>query len=198
MNVLLIHGLGRTPASMWGLAHFLRSHHYQPHFFAYWAWRETYEEIVVRLRSQCQHLSQSGDYAIIAHSLGGVLSRSALHDLAALPHLVMLGPPNQPPRLAQLARRIPAFDWVTADCGRKLSQAQFYGTLPKPEGQYTIIAGSAGPTGGLSPFGSDSNDGIVAVNETWIHECDRPIVLPVFHTFMMNNRSVQQKIIENL
>jgi hypothetical protein len=56
---------------------------------------------------------------------------------------------------------------------------------------YTIIAGNAGPRGRRSPFQGDVNDWLVAVEETKVVPGDRPIVLPVGHTFMMNDRQVQ-------
>jgi hypothetical protein len=58
----------------------------------------------------------------------------------------------------------------------------------------TIIAGTAGPTGRRSPFGSDANDWVVAVEETKVVPGDRPTILPVGHTFVMNDGRVQAAI----
>ena len=200
MNVLLIHGLGRTSLSMWGLAQFLRSQSYTPHFFGYWAWKNSYAEIVAALRSQFSILASQGDYSIVAHSLGGVLCRSALYNWPdAMPrHLIMLGTPNQCPRLATLARTIPIYQWATQDCGYHLSLPTFYANLPKLHCPYTIIAGTKGPKGAFSPFGYDDNDGIVSVSETYIERGDRPLRFPVFHTFMMNDAKIQNRIIQQL
>lgn len=185
---------------MWGLAQFLRSQSYVPHFFGYWAWKHSYDQIVAELRSQLLILSGQGDYSIIAHSLGGVLCRSALQNWPhAMPHhLVMLGTPNQRPRLATMAHRIPIYQWVTQDCGQNLSRPSFYAKLPSLTCPYTIIAGTAGPRGQLSPFGTDPNDGVVAVAETRIEEGDRLLKFPVFHTFMMNDAKIQDTIIQYL
>jgi pimeloyl-ACP methyl ester carboxylesterase len=200
VNVLLIHGLGRTPLSMWGLAHCLRSHTYKPHFFGYWAWKNSYAEIVAELRSHLSQLASQGDYAIVAHSLGGVLCRSALKDWPfAMPsQVVMLGPPNQVPRLAPRVSTVPLFRWVTQDCGQNLSDPNFYANLPMLPCPYTIIAGTVGPRGNMSPFGNEINDGIVALNETLMQAGDRPFSFPVFHTFMMNDPHVQNLIIQQL
>jgi hypothetical protein len=42
------------------------------------------------------------------------------------------------------------------------------------------------------------NDGIVALNETQLSGHDRVITLPVYHTFMMNDRAVQETVIQAL
>jgi hypothetical protein len=63
---------------------------------------------------------------------------------------------------------------------------------------YTIIAGSAGPRGKRSLFGGDDNDWLIAIDETKIRPDDHPTVLPVGHTFMMNNRRVQAAILRAL
>ena len=57
---------------------------------------------------------------------------------------------------------------------------------------YTIVAGTGGPRGPWSPFGDEFNDGIVALSETRL-SLEEPIVqLPVEHTFMMNDPTVQK------
>lgn len=69
-----------------------------------------------------------------------------------------------------------------------------FAQLPPPTMPYTIIAGSAGPCGPRSPFGYDTNDWIVTVDETKIAPADRPTVFQVGHTFMMNDRQVHAAI----
>lgn len=199
MKILLIHGLGRTPLSMWGLSAFLRSHHHEPSFFSYASWYSSYAEIVQRLRSHLKTLSQSGSYGIVAHSLGGLLCRSALSDWdRTLPqHIVMLGTPNQLPQLGKMAWNVPLFQWIARDCGYNLSHSSFYETLDPLPCPYSVIAGNAGPRGRFSPFGKEPNDGIVAVKETVLRPSDRPIERPVFHTFMMNDPWIQKYIFKS-
>jgi hypothetical protein len=43
-------------------------------------------------------------------------------------------------------------------------------------------------------FGDEPNDGIVALSETRIRDDDPLVVVPVTHTFMMNNAQVQAAI----
>ena len=42
------------------------------------AFAESFDRIVERLRVRLQELSSQGNYGIVAHSLGGLLTRAAL------------------------------------------------------------------------------------------------------------------------
>lgn len=200
MKVVLIHGLGRTPVSLWGLARHLQRQGFTTQQFGYAPFAETYENIVNRLVSTLKKQAKQGEYCMVAHSLGSIILRSTLGLAAVQPprHIIMLGPPNQPPRLASYAWRMPPFRWLTRDCGFNLASPDFFEQLPPPPAPYTIIAGTKGPRGRLSPFGDDVNDGIVALKETRIAATDRVIALPVIHTFMMNNSVVKSQVIEAL
>lgn len=200
MNTLLIHGLARTSLSLWGLEQRLKQAGHSTEQFGYIAFAEEFDAIAHRLHQTFQRLAEAGPYAVVAHSLGGVLTRAAL-GLASVPnphHVVMLGTPNQPPRLAPLAWKLPPFQWYTGQCGRNLTCSQFYGQLPALACPYTLIAGTAGPTGALSPFGPDINDGVVALKETRIYDHDPVHTVPVWHTFMMNNAQVQRLVCKSL
>lgn len=192
MNVLLVHGLWRTPLSFVMLVRRLRHWGYHTEHFGYAAIAQPYDAIVARLRDRLDRLSARGSYAVIGHSLGGILLRSALSGMSGPPpqHFVMLGTPNQPPRMARMLGVSMAYRWLMGECGAKLTSSEFYGRLPYPPIPYTIVAGTAGLRGRWSPFGGEPNDGIVAVSETQIRADDPVVVLPVTHTFMMNHAAV--------
>jgi hypothetical protein len=130
-------------------------------------------------------------------SLGGLLLRDAFAAVEPrrLAHLVMLGTPNQPPRLAPRAVRLPPFRWATGECGRRLASEEFFAALPAPRVAYSVVAGTRGLYGRLSPFGREPNDGIVALAEARVHPADEVHTFPVTHTFMMNDRAVQAMIV---
>jgi hypothetical protein len=196
MNLLLVHGLWRTPLSLLLLVRRLRSWGYQTELFGYVALAQSYDAIVARLTLRLERLACSGPYAVIGHSLGGVLLRSALSQLASPQpqHLIMLGTPNRSPRLAQALGVRWVYRRIMGECGVNLSSPLFYAQLPLPTVPYTIVAGTAGPRGRWSPFGDEPNDGIVAVSETRIIDDDPLVLLPVTHTFMMNNGRVHEVI----
>jgi hypothetical protein len=200
MKILLIHGLGHTSLSLLSLEWRLRQVGWGTEQFSYIAFLETYSQIVERLRQRLQEIAARDSYSIVAHSLGGLLIRSALEEAKfSLPeHVVMLGTPNRLPRLAALAWQLAPFQWFTGQCGFHLASPKFFTQLPPLQSAYTIIAGTEGPTGFWSPFGFEVNDGIVALSETIILDSDRPLKLPVNHTFMMNVLTVQEAIIQTL
>ena len=197
MKVLLIHGLSRTPLSLWTLERRLQQAGWATEHFAYAAFLETYDQIVGRLRDRLQAIAAQEVYGIVAHSLGGLLTRSALDQMqGALPkQIVMLGTPNRQPRLATFANQLPLFQWWTGQCGVNLADPTFFDRLPSLEAPYRIIAGISGPRGAWSPFRDELNDGIVALNETVLSSRDRILTFPVYHTFMMNDPHVQVAVV---
>jgi hypothetical protein len=53
-----------------------------------------------------------------------------------------------------------------------------------PDVPCTVIAGTAGPVGRLSPFGDTPNDGVVSVCETVLPGAAH-FTIPAWHTWMM-------------
>jgi hypothetical protein len=196
MKILLIHGLSRTSLSLLSLEWYLQRSGWATEQFSYLAVSETFDRIVERLQVRLQILASQGNYGIVAHSLGGLLTRAALRSssLQMPQHVVMLGTPNQSPRLASHAWKLAPFRWWTGQCGLNLTNPDFFISLPGIESPYTIVAGTGGLRGLWTPFGNELNDGIVALSETRLSERDRLIQLPVLHTFMMNNPIVQKTV----
>mgnify|MGYP003489245891 CR=1 FL=1 len=60
MRVLLVHGLGRTPASLWGLSRALREAGHEPGFVGYVAAVERFEAIRSRVRRRLLSAAASG------------------------------------------------------------------------------------------------------------------------------------------
>ncbi len=199
MDILLVHGLGRTPLSMFGLAPALRRAGHHTLFFGYSPTLESVSRIVDRLTRRLRALARRRrPVGLVGHSLGGLLLRMALPRVPELlvHRLVMLGTPNRPPRLARRASLWPPFRWLTRDCGRFLACTEYAPELPPPADPYTLIAGTAGPRGRWSPFGDEPNDGIVAVPEVPIRETDLLLLFPMWHTFMMNDANIQAAIVQ--
>jgi len=200
MRLLLIHGLGRTPLSLALLGRRLSRQGHNVRYFGYAAFRESFDQIVGRLIASICAADDSHPYALIGHSLGGILARAALPALAHMPprHLVMLAPPNQTSLLARRLRQQLLYRITTRDSGSKLADRAFYDTLPQPSIHTTIIAGTAGPRGRWSPFGDRPNDGVVAVEETMLRPNTEVIQVPSVHTLIMNSRQVTRIICEVL
>jgi len=199
VNVLLVHGLGRTPFSLFGLAGALRRAGHATRFFAYSPTFESLSGITCRLSKRLKALASLGQpVGLVGHSLGGLLLRLALAETPGLQihRLVMLGTPNRSTRMAQRAwRRLP-FRLLTRECGEFLASPDAIARLPFPSFPYVLIAGTAGPRRVWLPTGDEPNDGIVRVDEVRIQSSDPVMTFPVWHTVMMNNHRVQQAVVE--
>jgi len=197
MNVLLVHGLGRTPCSMFRLGAALRRDGHRTGYFGYSPTLESLPRILDRLTTRLRTVARPGEpIGLAAHSLGGLLLRRALVELPqiAVRRLVMMGTPNRPPRMGAYFWRWRFFRWLTRDCGRFLASPDAIPAIPPPAVPYMIIAGTAGPRHSRLAFGDEPNDGVVAVSETLLHDDDQPLLVPAYHTFLVDDRTVHAAV----
>ncbi len=183
------------------LRHSLRRAGHQPQSFAYFAFAQSYNDIRQRLIAELGRWAASPEpVALLGHSLGGLLLRHALAEVPTLVvhRLIMLGTPNRSPRRAQLAIRWPPFRLLTRSCGTLLASPSAFEQIPPLRVPHTLITGTGGPRWLARPFSDEPHDGFVAVSETLISDADRPILLPIGHTFMMNDPALQRVILELL
>jgi hypothetical protein len=203
MRVLLIHGLTRTPLSLIGLARDLRRAGHQTEQVAYSGAVESFPRIVARVRRRLGAAARgAGSYAVVGHSLGGLIVRAALDPwppTLPLPrHLIMLGTPSRVPQMARRLQHWWPYRLVNGECGQLLADPGFFARLPRPAVPITVIAGTKSWPSALSPFGGVPNDGVVAVDETRPDAGSALIEVPASHTFMMNNRRVRATVREVL
>lgn len=196
MDVLLVHGLGRTSVSMRRLGGDLARAGHRPAYFSYYAWAQRYDAIAERLARRVDVLRRSGaPFALIGHSLGGVLLRDALArgGGGAPAHLILLGAPSRSPRMARRALKVAPIRWFVGSCGAVLAAPDTYERLPHPPCPCLLIAGTRGLPGSHTPFGGEPNDGVVAVTEVALDGLPLATV-PATHTFMMNHPETRRLI----
>ena len=198
-KILLVHGMGRTPLSMWRMVRALRQAGIDTETFGYVAAWQSVEEIVDRLRARIESIANQ-EYMLVGHSLGGLLLRSAV---AALPpevrrpsRIIMLATPNHSPRLAQRFERAWWYRILNGDAGALLAHESRMAAIPPPDVPCTVVAGTRGINGRWSPFGNTENDGLVAVPETELAGADEWITLPLRHPFFMGDKRVQSLVRE--
>jgi len=203
MRVFLIHGMGRTPVSMWILDRRLRGAGHQPSLFGYFVAVSDLDEIAERFAAHVRRVlaadaekgldassHDTSGYAIVSHSLGAVVTRLAGDRLPeGLRCCVMLAPPNRPPSIVQVLAGSSLFRLMTQDTGRRLADPEFFDRLPVPQVPVLVIAGTRGPRSSWLPFGGRPNDSILQVGETRLEGAPTLVVHGV-HTFLMNRRDV--------
>jgi hypothetical protein len=196
MQAILIHGMGRTPASMLILAIRLRIAGIHPQFFAYSAAFERWEACVNRLEKAIHQYTRDDDFIIIGHSLGTVLTRGVLPRLTHKPlACFFLAPPTKACLAAQKLAPSRIYKLLTGEMGQLLANRPFMNLLPLPDVPTKIYAGINGLRGRYSPFGEQLNDGVLAVEETLLPNVPYETIAAV-HTFIMNKKAVAEDIIK--
>ena len=120
MEVLFVHGMGRSPLSGWPLLRQLKRAGFNTQSFGYLVSVESFASIQNRLEATIAEVAQRGNYVLIGHSLGGVLMRAtlnALHESIPKPtHVFLLGSPIKPSRFAKSFSSCRVFRALTRDC----------------------------------------------------------------------------------
>ncbi len=193
--------MGRSPLSAWPMLRRLRQAGFKTQTFGYSVVRENFDVIVARLREHIKLLAVKGDYIVVGHSLGGVLLRATLTSLpvhTAQPrHAYLLGSPMHASQIARRLKSFGVFRMMTGDCGQLLStpsRMNAIGALAVPT---TGIIGTGGATGTMSPFGNESNDGIVSLSEVDAPWLSQRVHIPVIHTLLPSSGRVAEIITQD-
>jgi hypothetical protein len=202
MQVLYVHGMGRSPLSGWPLLWRLRRAGYHTHNFGHWVCTESFGAIVGRLNERLIQMAHAGDYVLVGHSLGGVLLRQALRTLprSVRPpkHLFLLGSPVQASSIAVRMGSNPLYRLLTGDCGLMLGSMERMGAIGTPAVPVTAVVGvkSWSLMAGMLP--PESNDGVVTLAEATAPWLTDVVQLPVTHTFLPTDARVTAVILERL
>ncbi len=199
--VILLHGLGRSHHAMSSIEKKLKQHHYFVINQDYPSTRQSINTLannaIQPMVNQClakhpQHIF------FVTHSLGGIILGQYLetHTVPNLSRIVMLSPPHHGSPLADLLHRTWLFQKIMGPAGQELTTRAVYAPqLLNPNVQIGIIAGDFNLIPFSKHFFHDKNDGKVSISSAQLDQMTDFIVLPVSHTFMMNNRLVQQQIL---
>jgi len=187
-TVVLLHGQGRTRASMVVLRQRLRGSGYRTLSIAYNSRKNTIDQISDALLDRLRRDIETPTYHLVGHSLGNVIIRNGFKNTfpGGLSRVVMLAPPNQPAQLARLLRERSLYRLITGDTGQKLADESFYRALPIPNVEFGVVAGNKSRTGLLR---GEPNDGVVTVDSTKLDGMSDWVLVHHTHTFMMNSRA---------
>lgn len=202
--VILLHGLARTNHSMSKLASTLNQYHYVVVNDTYPSTKKTIhelaEEVIPPMINQCLTMHPKHIH-FVTHSLGGIILQQYLqhHPLPELEYIVMLAPPNHGSPMADQLQDNKMAKLFFGPTLTELTTHKLNPTLVKGKYKIGIIAGNYS---GINPLAKwvfhEPNDGSVAVSSTQMKNMDDFIVLPVSHTFIMQNKLVREKIIHFL
>ncbi|MCH9757307.1 MAG: alpha/beta hydrolase [Gammaproteobacteria bacterium] len=197
--VVLLHGLGRSHHAMSGVEATLKKHHYlvvnQSYPSTKLSINTLANQYIEPMINQC--LAQQPKHIMfITHSLGGIILEKYLenHTIPRLSRIVMLSPPHHGSPLADLLHHTWLFQKIMGPAGQELTTHLIH-TPPHSKVQLGIIAGSFNLIPFSNYFFHGKNDGKVSISSAKTERMTDFIVLPVNHTFMMNNYFVQQQIL---
>jgi len=203
-TVLCLHGLFRTRSSLEGMAKYLADHgKYQTYCFGYASTRGEVGEHAAALASVIKHLEGTTEINFVAHSLGNLVIRHYLADTTdpknntqgdpRLRRFVMLGPPNNGAKIAEMFGQNKVFEFVVGGAGEQLAKkwAELDKKLVIPACEFGIIIGGRGDDKGFNPLLAGDNDFVVTVDSAKLPGARDFLVLPVAHSFVMNHADVQ-------
>jgi pimeloyl-ACP methyl ester carboxylesterase len=203
--LILLHGLFRTRSAMTALCKSVNdTGGYSTFCMGYPTTRGSVDSHARSLDSVVRSLDGMTEINFVAHSLGNLVVRHWLKNLhdekRTLPkgqsfgRMVMLAPPNQQPELATKLIRGAVANFVAGPSAKALATGweDLSPKLATPHFEFGILAGGKGDDKGYNPLIPGDDDAVVTVESTRLPGARDFRVLPVLHTFFMDDKRAQE------
>jgi len=178
---------------MWPLARRLGGLGYSVTNLGYFGPRGLPSSVETVFAALAERSLNQGPLDLVTHSMGGIVARALLADgRIQVRRLVQLAPPNRGSWLADRVRQIPLVGRVPAfrDLGQgEETLVDDLGDCP-PEVEVGVVAGQSASAW----LGGEAGDGVVRVSETHLGGSKDWILLPHFHTVIMNGRDTLAEV----
>ncbi len=201
--VLLVHGIGRGPATFGDLPDRLRKAGIETRAISYPSTRGSIQDHAAQLERLLQRLDGVDEVSFVTHSMGGIVLRQLLagdgawRSKVAPGRLVMIAPPNQGSIIAQALQPAWPYKLVYGAAGQQLTPEKVL-KLPAPDIPFGIIAGGLKNSEGYNPLIPGDDDGTVAVDETRLEGAKDFMVLPGLHGFVARSPDVELPVLNFL
>jgi hypothetical protein len=203
--VIILHGLFRTRSSMERLRDAIaEGDEYSVFCLGYPTTRGSVADHAESLDSAVRSLEGITEINFVAHSLGNLVVRHWLKDLAdgkrSLPagqsfgRMVMLAPPNRQPQLATKLIRGAVAEFIAGPAAHQLAEdwLTLEPKLATPPFEFAILAGGKGDDRGYNPLLPGDDDAVITVESTRLPGARDFRLLPVLHSFFMNDSRVHE------
>lgn len=190
--VILVHGLGRSRASLGRLRRGLEAAGYRVAAVSHASTRRSVARNADDLAELIENLETVDRVSFVTHSLGGLMVRDMLsradapwRKRIAVNALVMTAPPSRGSRMADILQFVPPINlilWRGLFDSRTISVAN----LPVPDVPFAIIAAGNGKRG-WNPLLEGDDDLIVSVDETRLDCASGWMRVNGIHAFVMNH-----------
>lgn len=201
---MLLHGLGRGPASMWPLERSLKREGYAVINIGYPSQRAPIDELAEGALAPVfgkDAPAAGGRVHVVTHSLGGILVRHYLRKHGVperLGRVVMLAPPNSGSEIVDTLAGWRTYAWINGPAGLDLGtdpkSAPAALGVPPEEAEIGVIAGDFSWNPLFSALIPGRDDGKVSVERTHLAGERDHLTLPYSHTWLMNRAETRRQV----